>query len=100
MELRNQELLRLNMSQLQQLAEVNGVETKYMAQIAEQTNRDSQTVRVATVIAMVYLPANAVLVSRRLNCHLVLYPWPPIDTYKLSFLSFIFKRDDSFLADF
>ncbi|KAI1116751.1 hypothetical protein F5Y14DRAFT_439594 [Nemania sp. NC0429] len=55
-----QELLHNNSLRLTQIAQNDAFETRTMAAIAEKTFHDSRTVRIATVIAMFYLPANLV----------------------------------------
>lgn len=59
---RGQELQYENSLKLTQLAEADAVENKDMAILADLTYRDSRTMRIATVIAMFYLPANLVMV--------------------------------------
>jgi hypothetical protein len=44
------------------MAKDNSRETQLMADTAKQTHADSRTMRIATVIALIYLPANLVLV--------------------------------------
>ena len=63
LELRNQDLLNMNGKQLHSITEANSRETQVMAEIAQCTYNDSRMMRIATVIALVYLPANLVLVS-------------------------------------
>ncbi|KAI0549993.1 hypothetical protein F4679DRAFT_544427 [Xylaria curta] len=55
-----QELLHNNSLQLTQIAQNDAHETRTMATLADKTFQDSRTVRIATVIAMFYLPANLV----------------------------------------
>lgn len=59
---RGQELQHENSLKLTQLAQADAVENKDMAILADLTYRDSRTMRIATVIAMFYLPANLVMV--------------------------------------
>lgn len=59
---RGQELQHENTLKLTQLAQADAVENKDMAILADLTYRDSRTMRIATVIAMFYLPANLVMV--------------------------------------
>ncbi|KAI1806718.1 hypothetical protein F4811DRAFT_122101 [Daldinia bambusicola] len=57
----SQELLHNNGLKLAQIAQDDSHETKTMALLADKTYHDSRTTRIATVIAMFYLPANLVL---------------------------------------
>ncbi|RWA05253.1 hypothetical protein EKO27_g9852 [Xylaria grammica] len=57
-----QELLHNNSLRLTQIAQNDAYETRTMAALADKTFQDSRTVRIATVIAMFYLPANLVTV--------------------------------------
>ncbi|KIW71206.1 hypothetical protein, variant 1 [Phialophora macrospora] len=61
LQFRNEELFNKTSIQLQQIAENDSQETKAMAEISKWTYTDSRTVRIATVIALIYLPANLVL---------------------------------------
>ncbi|KAI1123893.1 hypothetical protein F5Y10DRAFT_285562 [Nemania abortiva] len=56
-----QELLHQNGLHLAQIAERDSQETKTMALLSDKTYRDSRTMRIATVVAMFYLPANLVI---------------------------------------
>lgn len=47
---------------LAQIAQADSTETKVMVSLADRTSRDSRTMRIATVIAMLYLPASLVMV--------------------------------------
>ncbi|KAI0448271.1 hypothetical protein F5B21DRAFT_510337 [Xylaria acuta] len=47
--------------QLSQIAQSDSYETKVMAQLADKTYKDSRTMRIATLVAMLYLPANLVM---------------------------------------
>ncbi|KAL8794048.1 MAG: hypothetical protein Q9195_003348 [Heterodermia aff. obscurata] len=67
LELRNQEVHQKNSAQLQRIAEDEAKETKIMSELATGTYEDSRATRVATVIALIYLPASLVLVSDRFN---------------------------------
>lgn len=58
---RNQGLLTENGAQLHRIAENNSRETRLMADTANLTYKDSRTMRIATVIALIYLPANLVM---------------------------------------
>ncbi|KAI3322012.1 hypothetical protein HD806DRAFT_545264 [Xylariaceae sp. AK1471] len=55
-----QELLHSNSLRLTQIAQNDANETRAMAVLADKTSQDSRTMRIATVIAMFYLPANLV----------------------------------------
>ncbi|KAI8628747.1 hypothetical protein F5Y19DRAFT_476291 [Xylariaceae sp. FL1651] len=55
-----QELLHDNSLRLTQIAQNDAYETRTMAALANKTFQDSRTVKIATVIAMFYLPANLV----------------------------------------
>ncbi|EUC37473.1 hypothetical protein COCCADRAFT_85618 [Bipolaris zeicola 26-R-13] len=59
--LRNQELLVKNSHVLSQLAQTSASESKTITDMTNRTQQDSRVMRIATVIAMVYLPANLVL---------------------------------------
>ncbi|KAK8112868.1 hypothetical protein PG984_013394 [Apiospora sp. TS-2023a] len=61
LKLHGQELLHYNGCRLAQLAQSDANETRTMANLADRTYKDSHAMRIATVIAMVYLPANLVL---------------------------------------
>jgi hypothetical protein len=63
LDLRNQEIFNGNSAQLHRISENNAKETQLMADIAKRTYSDSRTVRIATIIALIYLPANLVTVS-------------------------------------
>ena len=55
-----QELLHNNGLKLTQIAQNDSQETRTMAWLAGKTYQDSRVTRIATVIAMFYLPANLV----------------------------------------
>jgi len=57
-----QEILYHNSVRLTQIAQADSVETKVMVSLADKTSRDSRTMRITTVVAMFYLPANLVMV--------------------------------------
>jgi hypothetical protein len=63
---RDQELLNMNSAQLKQIAEADQKEKGAIAEIARWTAEDSRNVRVATIIALIYLPASLVMVSTQL----------------------------------
>lgn len=54
--------MHLNGAKLTQIAQADSIETKVMVSLADATARDSRMMRIATVIAMVYLPASLVMV--------------------------------------
>ncbi|KAJ0108127.1 hypothetical protein J7T55_007246 [Diaporthe amygdali] len=58
-----QELLHKNGVHLATIAQSDSAETKFMASISDKTYQDSRTMRIATLIAMLYLPANLVLLA-------------------------------------
>lgn len=60
---KNQELLANNGLHLSRLTETSQNDSKTLVSIASDSSHDSQTTRIATIIAMVYLPASLVLVS-------------------------------------
>lgn len=70
---RGQELQHENSLKLTQLAQADAVENKDMAILADLTYRDSRTMRIATMIAMFYLPANLVMVCSPAAAY-TLYP--------------------------
>jgi hypothetical protein len=47
---------------LAQLAQVGAADNKVLATMTDKTQKDSRIMRIATIIAMVYLPANLVTV--------------------------------------
>ncbi|OCK76318.1 hypothetical protein K432DRAFT_428802 [Lepidopterella palustris CBS 459.81] len=57
----NQEVDIKNGVALGQLAHAGAADSRYLATMTEETQKDSRTMRIATVIAMVYLPANLVM---------------------------------------
>ena len=60
---RDQELLYDNGLSLTRIGQADALEKKFMVVLADKNARDSRTVRIATVIAILYLPANLVMVS-------------------------------------
>lgn len=60
-----QELMQLNGARLTQIVQADSAENKVIVSLADATARDSRTMRIATVIAMVYLPANLMMVLQR-----------------------------------
>lgn len=69
--LHGRELMHHNSMELTRIAYAQSVETKLMVSLADRTRQDSRTMRIATVIAMLYLPANLVMVCS-LYCFLVI----------------------------
>ncbi|KAF3281128.1 hypothetical protein TWF970_002300 [Orbilia oligospora] len=68
LDFRNQDSLKENGVQLKAVAQANrqeaqasAMEAHHMADIARQTYADSRTMRIATVIALIYLPASLVM---------------------------------------
>ncbi|KAF3198563.1 hypothetical protein TWF106_004554 [Orbilia oligospora] len=68
LDFRNQDSLKENGVQLKAVAQANrqeaqasAIEAHHMADIARQTYADSRTMRIATVIALIYLPASLVM---------------------------------------
>ncbi|KAH8896843.1 hypothetical protein GQ53DRAFT_838316 [Thozetella sp. PMI_491] len=61
LELHKQELLHSNGMKLAQIAQADSTETGVMVSLADKTAQDSRTMRIATVVAMFYLPANLVM---------------------------------------
>jgi hypothetical protein len=59
---RGQEVLVKNGVSLAELAQAAAKDNKALAKMTDKTQKDSRTMRIATVIAMVYLPANLVVV--------------------------------------
>jgi hypothetical protein len=47
---------------LQHLGQAAAQDNQNLAKLTEETQKDSRTMRIATVIAIVYLPANLVMV--------------------------------------
>lgn len=58
----NQETVVRNGFALERLGHAGQVDNENISRIAEDTQKESRTMRIATIIAMVYLPANLVLV--------------------------------------
>ena len=58
----NQEMTINNGTSIRQLAQAGAVDNQNLAHITEETRKDSRTMRIATLIAMAYLPANLVTV--------------------------------------
>lgn len=52
---------------LAQLAQSDATEKKIMVMLANKTAEDSRTMRIATIVAMFYLPANLVMVGLRFS---------------------------------
>ncbi|CAF9925437.1 MAG: hypothetical protein HETSPECPRED_005836 [Heterodermia speciosa] len=60
---RGQELIYHNGLTLANIAQAQSAETKIMVALADKTRKDSRSMRIVTFIAMIYLPANLVMVS-------------------------------------
>ncbi|KAF8541202.1 hypothetical protein BDD12DRAFT_529067 [Trichophaea hybrida] len=60
MDFRNDELLRVNSVSLKELADETARENKAMLTIARKSKADSRTVKIATLIATIYLPISLV----------------------------------------
>lgn len=58
----NQELLIRNGVSLEQLARAAATDNKVLAVMTDKTQKDSRTMRIATIVAMFYLPVNLVVV--------------------------------------
>ncbi|KAI1321916.1 hypothetical protein F5Y16DRAFT_63153 [Xylariaceae sp. FL0255] len=61
LKLHGQEVLHNNGHQLTLIAQGDSHETKAMAALTEKAQRDSRITRIATLVAMVYLPANLIM---------------------------------------
>ena len=61
----NDRAINANTEGLKNLAEMGRDDSKNMEQIARETKRDSQTMRVIATMTMLYLPATFVAVSNR-----------------------------------
>ncbi|KAL4966988.1 uncharacterized protein BDV14DRAFT_198452 [Aspergillus stella-maris] len=59
--LHSQELIHNNGMGLTQLTKTNAVETKAIISLADRARQESRTMRIATLVAVYYLPANLVL---------------------------------------
>ncbi|KAL2870915.1 uncharacterized protein BJX67DRAFT_210551 [Aspergillus lucknowensis] len=57
----SQELIQNNGITLTQLTQTNTIETRAIVSLADQARQESRTMRIATVVAVYYLPANLVL---------------------------------------
>lgn len=57
-----QELIYHNSMELTKIARAESDETKVVVSLADQTSQDSRIMRIVTIIAMLYLPANLVMV--------------------------------------
>ncbi|KAH8598396.1 hypothetical protein B0O99DRAFT_738672 [Bisporella sp. PMI_857] len=56
-----QELMHHNGVRLAQMAQADSVETKVMVSLVDKTSQDSRTMRIVTIVALCYLPANLVV---------------------------------------
>lgn len=63
MDFRNDEQLEENSRTMKSLASETVLENRAMVTIANQTMADSRTMKIATVIATIYLPASLVTVG-------------------------------------
>ena len=52
---------------LANIAQAQSAETKIMVALTDKTQKDSRSMRIVTFIAMIYLPANLVMVSFNLE---------------------------------
>lgn len=62
-ELRNDEAIKNNSIKQRELTAATAAESHLMAEIAKQTRQDSQKMKIASVIAVLFLPASLVSVS-------------------------------------
>jgi hypothetical protein len=51
-----------NGASLATLAQASATENKILTNMTDKTQQDSRTMRIATIVAMIYLPANLVIV--------------------------------------
>lgn len=58
----NRDVIIRNGLSLAQLAQTSSADNKVLAIMADKTQKDSRIMRIATLIAMIYLPANLVMV--------------------------------------
>jgi len=58
--LKNQDILIKNGVSLARLAQLGAADNRVMVRMADKTRQDSRTMRIATIVAIVYLPANLV----------------------------------------
>jgi len=63
MDFRNDELLHVNSDSLKEIANETARENKAMLIIARKSKADSKTMKIATLIATIYLPVSLVTVS-------------------------------------
>jgi len=68
--LRNQEMVICNGLSLEHLGRVGAQHNQNLVKVSEKTQKDSRTMRIATIITMVYLPANLVMVKTLLKIQL------------------------------
>ncbi|KAI0890838.1 hypothetical protein F4806DRAFT_347369 [Annulohypoxylon nitens] len=61
LKLHGQELLHVNSVKLANIAESSSNESKSLTVLADKTYQDSRMTRIATIVAMIYLPANLVM---------------------------------------
>lgn len=67
LDFRNDEAIRENGTALRDLAAGASSENQFIVTIAEKTRKDSKVMRVATIIAIFYLPASLVAVRTTSN---------------------------------
>ena len=60
--LKNQDILIRNGVALARLAQLAAADNRVIMRMADKTRQDSRTMRIATIVAIVYLPANLVTV--------------------------------------
>lgn len=63
MDFRHDELVRQNGDSLRLISEQTASDNKNMVAVAHEAAADSRTMKIATIIAMIYLPASLVAVS-------------------------------------
>jgi ABC-type transporter Mla MlaB component len=56
------EITEINSVRLTQIAQADSAETRVMISLADTTSQDSRAMRIAAVVAMLYLPGNFVMV--------------------------------------
>jgi len=72
--LKNQDILIRNGVALSQLAQLAAADNRVIMRMADKTRQDSRTMRIATIVAIVYLPANLVMV----RSYLEFLNWRPL----------------------
>jgi hypothetical protein len=71
--LRNQELLLTHGHTLTKLGQAAASENRVLSVMTDRTRKDSRTMKIATVVAMFYLPVNLVIVSTTVERILGIY---------------------------